>query len=136
MRKICVKVVAKVLSDNQKQRRKDVCVDMLEHIANERNLLESVVTCDETWSFAYNPESKKGQSIEWKFLGSPRPQKVHPCQNQNSRADETRLCKPDIDRMCDLSSKIAACEVIVLNAFIDILKSIMLLLTNTNLEIY
>ncbi|GFT71229.1 hypothetical protein TNCV_3002241 [Trichonephila clavipes] len=43
LRKICVKVALKVLSDDQKQYRKDVCVDMLEHIANYPIFLESDV---------------------------------------------------------------------------------------------
>ena len=69
MRKICAKVVPKVLSDDQKKCRKDVRVDMLERMANEPNLLESVVTCDETWIFTYDPESKR-QSMQWKSPGN------------------------------------------------------------------
>ncbi|GFW16747.1 hypothetical protein TNCV_1639831 [Trichonephila clavipes] len=42
MRNVCVKVVPKVLSNDQKQCLKGVCVDMLE-IANKPNLLESFV---------------------------------------------------------------------------------------------
>ncbi|GFX56819.1 hypothetical protein TNCV_495671 [Trichonephila clavipes] len=36
---------------------KDLCVDMLEHIANEPNLLESVVTYDETWDCTYDAQN-------------------------------------------------------------------------------
>ncbi|GFW58444.1 HTH_48 domain-containing protein [Trichonephila clavipes] len=57
-RKICAEVVPKVLSEDQKQCRKDVRVNILERIANELNMLESVVTCNETWSFTYDPEKK------------------------------------------------------------------------------
>lgn len=71
MRKICAKVVPKVLSDDQKQCCEDVCVDMLEGIANDQNLLEFVVTCDETWIFTYDPESKR-KSMQCKSPGSPR----------------------------------------------------------------
>ncbi|GFV00694.1 hypothetical protein TNCV_1385151 [Trichonephila clavipes] len=45
---ICVKVVPTALSGDQKQYRKGVCVDLLEHIASQPNLLESVVICDGT----------------------------------------------------------------------------------------
>ncbi|GFX48722.1 hypothetical protein TNCV_408291 [Trichonephila clavipes] len=48
MRKIRVKIVPKVLSDDQKHCLTDVYVDMVEHIATEPNVLESVVTCEET----------------------------------------------------------------------------------------
>ncbi|GFW69055.1 HTH_48 domain-containing protein [Trichonephila clavipes] len=47
---------------------------MLEHIANESNLLESVVTRDETWIFTYDAESKC-QLMQWKSPQSPRPKK-------------------------------------------------------------
>jgi len=30
---------------------------------------------DETWSYHYDPETKK-QSMEWKHSGSPRPKKI------------------------------------------------------------
>ncbi|GFR11762.1 hypothetical protein TNCT_527301 [Trichonephila clavata] len=55
---------------------------MSERIANAPNLLESVLTCDETWNFTYDPESKH-QVMQWK---SPDPQdtKKYVCQNQTS----------------------------------------------------
>ncbi|GFW93395.1 HTH_48 domain-containing protein [Trichonephila clavipes] len=76
MRKICANVVSKVLFDDQTRCRKDVCVDMLEHIANEPNLLESVVMCDKTWVFIHDPESKR-RSIRWKSPGSQDPKSMH-----------------------------------------------------------
>ncbi|GFY74858.1 hypothetical protein TNIN_133511 [Trichonephila inaurata madagascariensis] len=48
---------------------------MLEHIANNPNLLESVVACNETWIFTYDSESKV-QSMQWKSPGSPKPKKA------------------------------------------------------------
>lgn len=48
---------------------------MLECTANEPNLLQSVVTCDETWIFTYDTESKR-QSMQWKSPGSQRPRKA------------------------------------------------------------
>ncbi|GFX10679.1 putative mariner transposase [Trichonephila clavipes] len=56
MKKICEKVVPKILSDDHMQYRKNLSVDILENIANEPNLLEHVGTCDETRSFTYEPE--------------------------------------------------------------------------------
>ena len=41
----------------------------------EPELLNSVITEDETWIFEYDPEMKR-QSHEWKSYGSPRPVKT------------------------------------------------------------
>ena len=45
------------------------------HGNNKPDLLNSVITGDETWVFEYNPETKT-QSFEWKSYGSPRPVKA------------------------------------------------------------
>ena len=37
--------------------------------------MESVITCDETWIFTYDPETKR-QSMQWKSPSSPRPTKA------------------------------------------------------------
>ena len=39
MRKVCAKMVPKLLSDDQKERRKELCLDLLQHIDNEQDLL-------------------------------------------------------------------------------------------------
>ncbi|GFV39066.1 mariner Mos1 transposase [Trichonephila clavipes] len=83
LRKICVKVVPKVLFDDSKQCRTDVCVDMLEHIANEPHLLESVVTYDKTWSFSHDRGSKLPVDAV-KVSRIPKTPKKHACQNLNS----------------------------------------------------
>jgi hypothetical protein len=65
MRKVCAKMVPKVLSDEQKECCKELCLDLLQRIDNEPDLLNSVITCDETWIFMYDPETKR-QSMQWK----------------------------------------------------------------------
>ena len=67
MRKVCAKMVLKLLSDEQKERRKELCLDLLQRIENEPDLLNSIITCD--------PETK-GQSTQWKSTSSPRPKKA------------------------------------------------------------
>ncbi|GFU41717.1 hypothetical protein TNCV_1076171 [Trichonephila clavipes] len=47
---------------------------MLEHTANPPNLLKFVVTCDETWNFTNDPESKC-RLMQWKSPGSQKIQK-------------------------------------------------------------
>ena len=51
MRKICAKMVPKLLNVGQKERRVQVCQDILEQLETEPNLLKRVVTGDESWIF-------------------------------------------------------------------------------------
>ena len=75
MQKICAKIVPKLLSDDQKARRMQVCEDTLQNIQNGPELLTKVITGDETWVFEYDPETKR-QSKQWLSPGSPRPKKA------------------------------------------------------------
>jgi len=74
MRKGCAKMVPKLLSDEQNERRTELCLDFLQCTENEPDLVNSIVTCDETCVFTYDPETKR-QSMEWKSTSSPRPKK-------------------------------------------------------------
>ena len=56
--KICAKMVPKLLSDNQKERRVLVCKDILERLETESNLLGKGITGDESWIFENDPETK------------------------------------------------------------------------------
>ena len=73
MKKICVKMVPKLLSD---ARHVDLSWDVLEHLEGNPEFLDNVITGDKTWVFQYNPETKQ-QSLQWKTAGSPRPKKAH-----------------------------------------------------------
>ena len=75
MRKVCAKMVPKILSEEQKQRRVNFCKDMLETTAGDADILGQVITGDETWVFQYDPETKR-QSMQWKTATSPRPKKA------------------------------------------------------------
>ncbi|UYV63810.1 hypothetical protein LAZ67_2005734 [Cordylochernes scorpioides] len=68
MRKVCAKLVPKVLTQDQKELRN--C-----WIQNEPDFLNSVVTGNESWMFKYDPESKR-QSFAWHTKSSLRPKKV------------------------------------------------------------
>ena len=72
MRKVCAKLVPRLLNDVQKERRLQVCQDIIERLQTEPDLLRRVITADETWIFEYDPETK-GQSCQWKSPTSPRP---------------------------------------------------------------
>lgn len=75
MRKICAKLVPKVLREEQKELRISRCQELLDLIQNEPDFLNCVVTGDESWMFEYDPESKR-QSSEWHTKSSPRPKKA------------------------------------------------------------
>ena len=49
MRMVCAKMVPKLLSDEQKERRKELCLDLLQRIENEPDLFNSIITRDKTW---------------------------------------------------------------------------------------
>ncbi|GFX89522.1 protein GVQW3 [Trichonephila clavipes] len=58
MQKVCTKMVPKIITFEQQATRKNVCTDILDAIKNDPNLLEKVITCDESWFFTYDPETK------------------------------------------------------------------------------
>ena len=54
MRKACAKMAPKLLNDEQKMRRVQVCQDILEHLDSNPDLLKRVITGDETRIFEYD----------------------------------------------------------------------------------
>ena len=75
MRKICVKFVRRVLREDKKERRCYDSSEMVELINSDRAVLDALVTCDESWIYCYDPETKR-QSSQWKHAGFPRPKKA------------------------------------------------------------
>jgi len=75
MRRVASKFVPRLLSVDQKQQQLNVCLDLKENAANDPNFLSNVITGDQTWVYAYNPETKT-QSSQWKSPGSPWPKKA------------------------------------------------------------
>ena len=75
MRKVCAKMVPRLLNDDQKERRMQMCQDIFKQLQNEPDLLRRVIIGDETWIFEYNPEAKR-QSSQWKSPTSQRPKKT------------------------------------------------------------
>jgi len=76
MRKVCAKMVPKLLSDEQKECRKELCLDLLQCVENEPDLLNSIIACDETWVFTYDPGTKR-QSMQWNSASFLRPKNTH-----------------------------------------------------------
>ena len=75
MRKICTKFVPRVLREDQKERRYHDSREMVELINSDPAVLDALVTCDESWIYCYDLETKR-QSSQWKHAGSSRPKKA------------------------------------------------------------
>ena len=75
MRKIYAKFVLRVLREDQKERRCHDSREMVEVINSDPVVLDTLLTCDESWIYCYDPETKR-QSFQWKHAGFPRPKKV------------------------------------------------------------
>ena len=52
-------MVSRLLNKGQKERRVQVCQDILEQLETEANLLKRVVTGDKPWIFEYDPLTKQ-----------------------------------------------------------------------------
>ena len=75
MQKICTKFVPRVLREDQKERHCYDSREMVELINSDPAVLHALVTCDESWTYCYDSETKR-QSFQWKHAGSPRPKKA------------------------------------------------------------
>ena len=75
MWKICAKFVPRVVREDQKERRCHDSREMVELINSDPAVLDALMTCDESWIYCYDPETKR-QSSQWKHAGSSRPKKA------------------------------------------------------------
>ena len=64
MRKVCAKMVLRLLLEDQKTCQLHVCQDILQQLQTDATLLEKVITGDKLWIFEYDPETKC-QSCQW-----------------------------------------------------------------------
>ena len=62
MRKICANFVPVVLREDQKERRCHDSRVMVELINSDSAVLDARVTCDESWIYCYDPETKQQSS--------------------------------------------------------------------------
>ncbi|XP_060534524.1 histone-lysine N-methyltransferase SETMAR-like [Cylas formicarius] len=75
MRKLCAKMVPKVLTVEQKELRLSICEDIISRIEEEGEDWIIVITGDESWVFQYDPETKR-LSMQWVEKGGKRPTKA------------------------------------------------------------
>ena len=62
MQKICAKFVLRVLKEDQKERHFHDCREMVELINSDPVVLDVLVTCNESWIYCYDQETKKQSS--------------------------------------------------------------------------
>ncbi len=51
MKKVCVKLVPKHLTSDQKLVHQQTCSDFLKRLDEESELMKNIITCDKTWIF-------------------------------------------------------------------------------------
>jgi len=86
-RKYCALFVPHSLTPEQREDRVTFCQDIIVTVDADRFFLNKIITGDETWCFAYDPETKR-QSSEWVGEISPRPKKL---KFQRSRIKTTLI---------------------------------------------
>ena len=72
-RRVSAKFVPKLLTEQQKELRKEISEHMLD-LANHDPEFKTIITDDEAWVYGYDPETKF-QSSQWEHPESPRPKK-------------------------------------------------------------
>jgi len=88
--KFSAKIVPRILTHDQIQRRLHISSDLLRNA----EMFDRVITGDETWCFQYDPETKR-QSMQWKKNRIHLGRTKHACLGCRSRP---RLCVSSITR--------------------------------------
>ena len=71
--KVCARWVPRQLTDELKQSRLNISMQMLQRYQSEgEEFMNRIITGDESWAHHYEPETKR-QSMQWHHLGSPSP---------------------------------------------------------------
>ena len=74
-RKLCARFVPHFLTPEQRGDRVTSCQDTIAMADADRTFINKIITGDEIWCFAYDPETKR-QSSKWVGETSPRPKKL------------------------------------------------------------
>ncbi len=62
MKRVCAKFVPCLLTDEQHEQRCFVASDLFERSTNDVSIMGNIITCDETWVYGYDPETKEQSS--------------------------------------------------------------------------
>jgi len=74
-RKLCARPVPHCLTREQREDRVTSCQDIIAMTDADENFFNKIISGDETWCFAYDPETKR-QISEWVGETSPRQKKL------------------------------------------------------------
>ena len=77
LKRVKSRMVPKTLNFFEKERRVSICEEM---ISDYQHVYKCIITRDETWIYAYDPETTD-QSSEYRARGEPRPKKS--CQSRS-----------------------------------------------------
>jgi len=75
MRRVAAKFVPRLLTQDQKNTRLTLCLELKNQIESDPNFLSKVITGDDSWCYGYDPETKQASS-QWKTPTSPRPKEA------------------------------------------------------------
>ncbi|PNF23334.1 hypothetical protein B7P43_G15555 [Cryptotermes secundus] len=84
MRRVSAKFVPRLLGDDQRENRVNVCRDLKSEVQNDPEFLKRIVTGNESWCYGYDIESKQSSS-QWKTPTSPRPKKARQVRSSVKR---------------------------------------------------
>jgi len=59
MHRVAAKFVPRILTDDQKQQRANICTELCQFTSNDETFLSRVITGDQSWVYGYNPETKQ-----------------------------------------------------------------------------
>jgi len=74
-RELCALFVPHSLTPEQREDRVTSCQDIIALADADKNIFNNIITGDEIWCLAYDPETKR-QTSEWVGETSPRPKKL------------------------------------------------------------
>ncbi len=76
MSRVCAKFVPRVLRDDERTHRMLVSQEWLQKIEDDPDIINKIITADESWVWLFDPESKK-ESSQWiRRHIDPRPKKA------------------------------------------------------------
>ena len=75
MRRARTKFEPRLLTDDQKEKRVEISLELLANANGNGNFLKNIIIGDETWVYGYDVETKM-HSSQWMGNGSPRPKKA------------------------------------------------------------
>ena len=81
MERVCARWVPRLLTESDQQRRVSASQAFLKRWKAGGDLfLDRIITCDETWLYYYDPETKQQSSV-WTVKGTAPPKKARVCKS-------------------------------------------------------